>query len=841
MSNNQDIFKKFGQNSRHILITSQRIAKNMDSGIGTEHLLLALTVTASNLAYDILKENAVNLDQVKMIISLNNIRTNLREGLSREVKDALKLALKKSIELKHNQVEPEHILWSILASKECRAYQIINRIGVNPDDIKLELDDIFANSLANLDKFMEKNLDIMQLGPMGFSRDFEMPTKFSREFAPGNNSSPTPFLDQYGHDLTKMAKEHKLDPMIGRTFEIKRAIQILSRRTKNNPVLVGEPGVGKTAIVEGLAQKIAEEKIPMILKNKKIIALDLTMTVAGTMYRGQFEERIKKILEEVIRQKNIILFIDEIHTVVGAGSAEGSMDAANILKPTLAKGQIHLIGATTLEEYRKHIEKDSALERRLQMIKVGEPSKSEATEILQGIKSKYEEYHNVKISNEAIRVAVELSSQYIADRFLPDKAIDLIDEASANSQISHNLGEKRNNINILRDNLEKIASEKENAVKNQDYEKAAQIKLSEIRLAHKLAEQEKKNRVNMPVINKLDIAQIVCMWTGIPVDSLIETEKKIFLKVEKKLKEKIVGQDEAIVSLAQAIRRAKSGITNPNRPIGTFIFLGPTGVGKTELAKVLASEIFANPNSLIKIDMSEFMEKHNLSRLVGAPPGYVGYEDAGKLTEAVRRHPYSVILLDEIEKAHPEIFNILLQILEDGELTDARGKKINFKNTIIIMTSNIGQKELNKDAEIGFRIKSANQKKQYENKYHEMKETVLTELKREFRPELINRLDKIIVFKPLNVKSMAKIVDLQIKELNARLSRQKINLEVSQKALDYLAKNGYNPKYGARPVKRLISDLLENPISDLIIADKIKLGKKIVVTLNKNAIKITQK
>ncbi|PIU43360.1 MAG: hypothetical protein COS97_01420, partial [Candidatus Nealsonbacteria bacterium CG07_land_8_20_14_0_80_40_10] len=641
---------------------------------------------------------------------------------------------------------------------------MIAQIGVNPNHIKQQIERLF-DELIEVDEMIQKRLD--QTKNMGDQNnqdfigepDIDIPSATFPTFQPAKSRSGASSLDYFATDLTNLAKASKLDPITGRDKEILRVMQILSRRTKNNPVLIGEPGVGKTAIVEGLAQKIVARQVPTNLQSKRILMLDLALLVAGTMYRGQFEERIKKVIDEIIKSQNTIIFIDELHTIVGAGSAEGSMDAANILKPALAKGQIRLIGATTLDDYRKNIEKDTALERRLQPVKVSEPTIAETISILKVIRPKYEQFHQIKITDEAILAAAELSAHYINDRFLPDKAIDLIDEAAAATKIENPVKSKDETLKQkLEEKLADITKQKDMAVNKEQFEKAAQLKTEEIRLLNELALFSKKNKPATKVIEKEIIAKIVSQWTGIPLQTLIKDEKDKFINLEKILKAKIVGQDDVLKLICRAVRRSKIGIANPNRPIGSFIFLGPTGVGKTELAKVIAKVVFGE-NALIKIDMSEFMERHNVSRLVGAPPGYVGYEEAGKLTETVRRNPYSLILFDEIEKAHPEIFNILLQILEDGVLTDAKGRKVNFKNTIIIMTSNIGVRELS-HAAIGFHAKESKITKQATNEYRQMKEKVLEGLKESFRHEFLNRVDKVIVFKPLTMDAILKIVNL---------------------------------------------------------------------------------
>lgn len=843
MSDPKDIFKKFGPSARHILITSQRIAQNMRSGIGSEHLLIAMTTTAGSLAYDILKDNALSIDQVKLILSLNNIRTNINHGLSQEVKNLLIVAAKKAQQLNSSIIESEHLLWAILANKENRAHQIIGRVGIDIEDLKDQVEEIlkdYSDSLKGMPPQIPQGFELFNLDPYSMPANFAMMDPNVQKIAqPSTKKSKTPYLDQFGINLTKLAQEGKLDPVIGRENEINRAIQILSRRTKNNPVLVGEPGIGKTAIVEGLAQKIEKNLIPKSLLGKNIFCLDITMVVAGTMYRGQFEDRIKKILNEVIQNKNIILFIDELHTIIGAGSAEGSMDAANILKPALAKGQIRLIGATTSEEYRKHIEKDAALERRLQVIKVNEPSIDETIKILQGIKEKYQQYHAVRISDSAVMAAAKLSARYISDRHLPDKAIDLIDEAAAAKQISSSFGQSDQEINKLTKKFDEIISKKEKAAEDQNYQLAAELKIQELKTINQLNGLKKKYSSKLKLeINENDIAQIVSMWTSIPMDNLIHTQQKKLLELEKTLNRHIIDQDEAVKTVSQAIRRAKSGIANPARPIGAFIFLGPTGVGKTHLAQTLAHLVFADKNALVKIDMSEFSQKHNVARLIGAPPGYVGYDDAGKLTESVRRQPHSVILMDEIEKAHPEIFNILLQIMEDGYLTDSKGKKVDFRNTIIILTSNIGMQELTRQAAIGFKSSDKDESIKAQEKYEDMKQSVLDQVKNHFRPELLNRLDKIIVFKPLSKSGIEKIVNLQLSELFNRLKDQNIKFDVDNKTRIHLTKVGFNPEFGARPIRRTITDLIENPISDLILSGKVKKGSQITSSLEKDSIKL---
>ena len=828
----KDIFKKFSPNARKIIISSQKIAQSMDSALGSEHILLAIAVTPNTLANGILKEHLVSMDQIRLVISLHRFADKNGTGITNEAKEILELAAKEAQNFGHSKIDSEHLLLAITEKSDSLGAEVINRIGINPEDIRQQIENFFED-LKDLEN-TDEEIVAQQLPPN--YHPFENPN-FSN--LPPMTEMPMPGkpkgLEYYTTDLTKEAKDKKLDPVIGREKEIQRAIQILTRRTKNNPVLVGEPGVGKTAIVEGLAQRIVDKKVPEGLKEKKLIMLDLALMIAGTMYRGQFEERVKKVLDELIKRGDTILFVDEIHTIVGAGTAEGSLDLANILKPSLAKGKIHLIGATTQDEYRRFIEKDSALERRLQKITVNEPSEEESVLILKGIKSNYENHHGVKISDQAIEAAVDLSSRYIFDRYLPDKAIDLIDEAAAAWQIKHG---KKNVVDLvsLSKQYESVKKQKEQEVKNENFEKAANLRNLETRLHDEIeASKNIKTQKAPDSIGREEIAKVLALWTNVPVETLKTEEKEKYLKLDQVLRRSIIGQDEAIEQVASAIKRSKSGIANPHRPIGSFIFLGPTGVGKTELARVLAVELFTSRDNIIKIDMSEFMERHNVSRLVGAPPGYVGYEDAGRLTEQVRQKPYSIVLFDEIEKAHPEVFNILLQILEDGELTDAKGRRVNFRNTIIIMTSNIGMHRLNEQAVIGFSAEGKQGKMISEN-YDKMKDEVIRELKQEFRPELLNRLDKIVVFHPLGKPEILAITRLQLDKLVQRLSGEKIKLTYDDKIVQLIATQGYDPHFGARPIHRAIADLIENPLSDFILSSKFEVKDTIKITVVKDKI-----
>lgn len=836
---NDDVFGKFSPNARRILVSAQKIAQSMDSALASEHILLALAVTPNTLAHSILKENLVGMDQIRLTISLNNFRHSA-VGMTEEAKDILEIAAQKASQFSHHQIETEHLLLAIVSNPSSLAADIISRIGADPEKIKNQIENIFTDlsdytesvkdqedALSGFDQFMgPENLNA-PLPPMDFPSGTMLPSQGKK-------------VENFAYDLTAQAKDGKIDPLIGREKELERVIQILCRRTKNNPVLVGEPGVGKTAIVEGLAQKITDGTVPQKIAGKKLIMLDLGLLVAGTMYRGQFEDRIKKFLDELTKKGDSILFIDELHTIVGTGSAEGSLDLANILKPSLAKGKIHLIGATTTDEYRKFIEKDSALERRLQKVTVLEPSTTDTIAILKGIRANYEAHHQVKITDEAILAAVELSKRYIFDRNLPDKAIDLIDEAAAAWQIKHEIKDVAA-LDDLKKKLSKIQTQKNKEVSNQNFEKAAYLRTLEIRTQseiQKIREKTvKKNKPQNAAIYRENIAQVLALWTNVPVEKLQTKERAKFLNISKHLKKYIIGQDEAIAGITKAIQRSKTGLNDPNRPIGSFIFLGPTGVGKTELAKVLAQELFGTRDGLIKIDMSEFMERHNLSRLVGAPPGYVGYDEAGKLTEQVRQKPYSLVLFDEIEKASPDVFNVLLQILEDGELTDAKGKRVNFRNTIIIMTSNIGMHKLNEQATIGF--SGGKNSKTISSDYEKMKDEVIKDLKSEFRPELLNRLDKIIVFKSLGKKELLEITKLQLANLAQRMTQNKINIQFNSDVVKFIAEKGYDPKFGARPIRRAISEEIEDPLSEAILSGKFNTGGTIKINITNNKIAFT--
>ena len=809
-----NIFKKFSDSARKVLTHAQRIAKESHSSINSEHLLIALCAMPGTLAYEILHdpENLINVDQIRLILSLRGPESGLQSGISQPAKQVLDIATQSALDFSHDQIDPEHILLGIVTCPSCLACQIISRLGVSPKSLRNQIMGIFEG-LSAIEKINERFSQ--QIPEMQFNLGPQPPSPIFDE--KGGRVST---LEYFGINLTKKAKAKKLDPVIGRNREIQRIMQTLSRKNKNNPVLIGEPGVGKTAIVEGLAQLISAGRVPHSLANRQIYILDMALLVAGTTYRGQFEQRLKKVITEAKENHNIILFIDELHTMVGAGSAEGSMDAANILKPALSRGEIRMIGATTIDEYRKYIEKDAALERRLQTILVNEPTIEESIEILSGLKSSYEQHHHVKISDEAIVSSVKLSERFIQDRFLPDKAIDLIDEASAKAQISQIAQKTTKKIHNFQSDLQKITQAKNDAIEAQDFQVASEFRAKELELLKKIKRShESKNFSRLPVIGSQEIADIVSAWSNVPVGELLESEKLRLKNLEQEIEKHVIGQGQAVSAIAKVIRRAKTGILNPNRPLGSFIFLGPTGVGKTHLAKILATKIYGREDALVKIDMSEFMERHNVSRLIGAPPGYVGFEDAGKLTETVRRQPHSVILLDEIEKAHPDIFNLLLQIMEDGYLTDAKGQKVNFKNTLIIMTSNIGIEKLNREAQIGF---SQRQDITASQKWNEAKKDISKELADKLRPEFLNRLDQVIIFNPLKTSDIKKIILLEISALLERLQNKKIGLKFSRGAIDHIAKKSFNPMYGARPIRRTLNELVEDPISLKILENKIK-------------------
>lgn len=814
--NGYNYLDKFTTNAKKVLTNAQKVARDLNSAhLGTEHILLAMLNVRSGSAYEILGSLGISTEKADLVVGLlQKEDAGTKIGLTASARRLVETAVLIAAQYGSYYIGTEHLLLAMVQDKNSRAYRIIGELGTNVNEIaKITLEVIKASVDENIGATVGSTS-----GRMGKTA----------------SKSNTPILDSFSINLTALARENKIDPIIGRDKEIQRMVQILNRRTKNNPVLIGDPGIGKTAIVEGLAIKIVAKEVPHNLTDKRIMVLNPSLMVAGTKYRGEFEERINQIVDEVTKTKDVILFIDELHTLVGAGSAEGSLDAANILKPALARGDLQLIGATTLDEYRKHIEKDAALERRFQPIIVKEPTSAETIGILMGIKKKYEEYHKVFILPEALEAAVNLSVRYINDRYLPDKAIDLIDEAASAVRIMAGLSQPK--VAEERSQLETIIREKELAVEKQNYEEAARLRAGELRLKKKIeaAQKEETNgdKADWPKVTVAEIAKIVSLWTNIPVGELASDEIRSLSNLKKALQSRIIGQDEAIEAIASAIQRSRVQIGNPDRPMGSFMFLGPTGVGKTELAKVLAEEVFQDKDALVRVDMSEFMEKHNVSRLIGAPAGYIGYDEGGKLTEAIRRKPYAVVLLDEVEKAHPDVMNILLQILEDGFLTDAKGRKVSFKNTVVILTSNIGTDLMNRQAKMGFNTVGATS----EDAYESLKAKVLEDLKKGFRPEFINRIDKIIVFRPLNQEAIRKIVDLQIKQLANRLNSQQISLEISPGAVDWIATQGFDPESGARPVRRVIQNNIEDGLAEGILRGKF--GKKSMIKIEKRGDKI---
>jgi ATP-dependent Clp protease ATP-binding subunit ClpC len=800
------MFNKFTERAQKILIYAQKEAEELKHGyVGTEHILLGILKEEDGVCKKSLNSMKITSENVKKLVmdyeGEGDAQIRSTEiPLTPRTKRLLDLSLLEARNLNHNYISPEHILLALIRDAEGVAYTILVNLGADFNKLKSEI----------LDNWCSEDT------PKG---------SLSKE----KKQNSTPTLDNFGKDLTEMAREGKLDPVIGRDNETQRLLEILCRRMKNNPCLIGEAGVGKTAIAEGLAQRIASGSIPESLKDKRLITLDIASMVAGSKYRGEFEERLKKVMKEILESGNIIIFIDEIHTIIGAGGAEGAIDASNILKPALARGEIQCIGATTTDEYRKHIERDPALERRFQPITVGEPSKEEAVNILKGLRDKYEAHHRVKITDSAIEAAVSLSDRYISDRYLPDKAIDLIDEAGAKVRIQ-NLTVPPN-LRDLQGEIDKLYKEKADAISLQDFEKAAKIRDSEKGLKEKLDNSKNnwktQNGVGELIVSELEIASVVSKWTNVPVEKLTQKESERLLKLEKVLHKRVIGQYEAVESISKAVRRARVGLKDPKRPIGSFIFLGPTGIGKTELSKALAEAMFGDENNMIRIDMSEYMDKHTVSRLVGSPPGYVGFDEGGQLTEKVRRSPYSVILFDEIEKAHPDVINILLQILDDGRLTDGKGKTINFKNTVIIMTSNVGASKLKKHKSLGFSINVDGVHSEYEK----MKENIIDELKDSFKPEFLNRIDDIIVFHSLDQEDLYKIVEIMLEVVKARLKLLQINISFNDETKKHLAKAGLNTNYGARPLRREITKTVENVLSEEILKGNINKGDNVSVIM----------
>ena len=788
--------------------------------IGTEHILYGLCKEGTGIASKVLENQNITdediLQEIEMLIGTGEaIDDREALGFTPRSKRVIENAFIEARKLGSEYIGTEHLLIGIMREGDSVAVRIMMDLDIDPRKLYNEIVKVINEdeSDANSNRTTDKN---------------------SGSF----NSTPT--LNQFGSDLTKQAREGKLDPVIGRKTEIDRVTQILSRRTKNNPCLIGEPGVGKTAVVEGLAEKIVADDVPEMLKNKRVVTLDISGMVAGAKYRGDFEERIKKCLAEVKKAGDVILFIDEIHTIVGAGSAEGAVDAANILKPLLARGEVQVIGATTLNEYRKYIEKDSALERRFSPVQVGEPTNEETIKILEGLRDKYEAHHNVKITEEAIKAAVELSVRYINDRFLPDKAIDLIDEAA--SRVKMKTYTMPDSIKELEEKIESINREKEEAIRVQDFEKAATLRDKVNAEKEKLEKEKKKwqskNSKNVMSLTEEDIAEVIASWTGIPVNKITQDENEKLKHLEETLHKRVIGQNEAVEAVSKAIRRGRVGLKDPNRPIGSFLFLGPTGVGKTELSKALAEALFGNESAMIRVDMSEYMEPHSVAKLIGSPPGYVGYDEGGQLTEKIRRKPYSVILFDEIEKAHPDVMNMLLQILDDGRLTDAQGRTVNFKNTVIIMTSNVGARAITDKNVLGFSNNAGDSKQEQEKEYETIKKDVMAELKKQFRPEFINRIDEIIVFHKLTNEDIGKIIEIMLKQVKTRLSEQEYDVEIDKSVKDLVAKKGIDANYGARPLKRAIQGIVEDKIAEAILDGKIIPHKKAKIYAENDEIKV---
>ena len=808
------MFERFTEKAIKVIMLAQEEARRLGHNfVGTEQVLLGLIGEGTGVAAKTLKSMGVTLKdaraEVEKIIGRGSGFVAVEIPFTPRAKRVLELSWDEARQLGHNYIGTEHLLLGLIREGEGVAARVLENLGVDLNKIR-----------SNVVKMLGETKP--QTAASGASGS-------SSSSSSSGGKTKTPSLDEFGRDLTLAAQELRLDPVVGREKEIERVIQILARRTKNNPVLIGEPGVGKTAVAEGLAIRIVNAEVPDILDGKKVIQLDMGLLVAGTKYRGEFEERLKKIMDEIRQAGNIILVIDEMHTLIGAGAAEGAIDAANILKPALSRGEIQVIGATTLDEYRKYVEKDSALERRFQSVIIEEPTEDESIEIIKGLKPKYEDHHKLIISDEAIVAAVKLSSKYITDRFLPDKAIDVIDEAS--SKVRLKVSTLSPEGKELEKELRDLIKEKEEAIRNQEFEKASQLRDDEADLKDKIREMSQKykeeHEANKPTVTAENVAEVIATMTGIPVTKLTEGESERLLKLEETLHARVIGQNDAVVAIAKAIRRARVGLKSPNRPIGSFIFCGPTGVGKTELAKALAEAVFGSEDNMLRVDMFAFREKHSTAKLIGSPPGYVGYDDGGHLTELIRKKPYSVVLFDEIEKAHPDVFNIMLQILDDGRLTDSKGRHINFKNTIIIMTSNVGASMITTTSKLGFSTSDDESK----DKYEKLKETVTEEMKKAFRPEFLNRIDETIVFAHLTQEEIRQIVDLMLKDLLKRLAERELSVEVTDEVKDHLAKNGYSEAYGARPLRRLIQRKIEDNLAEEILSGKYASGDTIRITL----------
>lgn len=808
------MFERFTEKAIKVIMLAQEEARRLGHNfVGTEQVLLGLIGEGTGVAAKTLKSMGVNLKdartEVEKIIGRGSGFVAVEIPFTPRAKRVLELSWDEARQLGHNYIGTEHLLLGLIREGEGVAARVLENLGVDLNKVRSNV--------------------VKMLGESKPSASGSSSGSTTSSTASSSGKTKTPSLDEFGRDLTLAAQELRLDPVVGREKEIERVIQILARRTKNNPVLLGEPGVGKTAVAEGLAIRIVNAEVPDILDSKKVIQLDMGLLVAGTKYRGEFEERLKKIMDEIRQAGNVILVIDEMHTLIGAGAAEGAIDAANILKPALSRGEIQVIGATTSDEYRKYIEKDSALERRFQPVQIDEPSIDESIEIIKGLKPKYEEHHRLIISDDAIVAAVKLSSKYVNDRFLPDKAIDVIDEASSKVRLkASNLCPEAKE---LEKQLKSLIKEKEDAIRNQEFETASQLRDDEADLRDRIrevaADWRDKHDANRPTVTAENVAEVIAMMTGVPVTKLTEGESERLLRLEDTLHNRVIGQHDAIVAISKAIRRARVGLKAPNRPIGSFIFCGPTGVGKTELAKALAEAMFGSEDNMLRVDMSEFMEKHSTSKLIGSPPGYVGYDDGGHLSELVRKKPYSVVLFDEIEKAHPDVFNIMLQILDDGRLTDSKGRHVSFKNTVIIMTSNVGASMITNTSKLGFTTSEDESK----SKYEKLKDTVSEEMKKAFRPEFLNRIDETIVFAHLSKEEIRQIVDLMLKDLFKRLAEKDLNIDVTDEVKDHLAENGYSEAYGARPLRRLIQRKMEDSLAEEILSGKYGSGDTIKVTL----------
>ncbi len=806
-------FEKFSERARRVLSLAQEEAQRFNHNyIGTEHILLGLVRETEGVAARVLSSLAVDLSKVRsaveFIIGRGEKPAQGEIGLTPRAKKVVELAVDEARRMNHTYIGTEHLLIGLLREGEGVAAGVLESLGVTLDKVRAETHRILSNTGSS--------------------------SQSSR------STTRTPTLDQLGTDLTNLARADKLDPVVGREQEIQRVVQILSRRTKNNPVLAGEPGVGKTAIVEGLAQRIASGEVPETLQGKRLVTLDMGALVAGTKYRGEFEERLKKVIEEVKGAGNCVLFIDEVHTIVGAGAAEGAVDASNILKPSLARGELQCIGATTLDDYRKYVERDPALERRLQPVRVEEPTNDETIDILKGVRSRYEDHHNVDITDEALNSAATLAARFISDRFLPDKAIDLIDEAGSRVRLRGSVTPAP--VKDAMQVLEQVRREKDEAIASQQYEAAAELRDRELRQTEDLDNLEKdwQEGKERPVVTEDDIAEVVSMWTGIPVTRLASEETERLLRMEQDLHKRIIGQDEAIVSIAKSVRRARAGLKDPRRPIGVFLFLGPTGVGKTELVRALAEFMFGDDDAMIRLDMSEFQERHTVARLIGAPPGYVGYDEGGQLTEGVRRKNYCAVLLDEIEKAHPEVFNILLQIFDAGTLTDARGRKVDFRNSILVMTSNLGSDLIKRETTLGFSVKT-DAAQTRDSSYTRMKDKVMDEVKRFFRPEFLNRIDATVVFHQLDESEILAIVDLMIDMVRKELAEKKIELELTEAARTWLGEKGFDPVLGARPLRRLIQNEVEDSLSDEVLSGRLDAGDVALIDVEDDQVVIRNK